>query len=120
MQRHSVAGVDYVDVIYTIMLAWNGSISLLPGQGEHPNDVETTIVRFNAADLDHPVRYMFQQHGGFSWGAKGHTPASTETAPNPRRPNPQGNADAAIPADPTSSGEPKHHPDGALVSVPHS
>ncbi|HEX8121233.1 MAG TPA: hypothetical protein VF549_08205 [Solirubrobacteraceae bacterium] len=67
VQPHSVAGVDYVDIIYTVMLAWNGSISLVPGQGEHPNDVETIVVRFAAEDLDHPVRYMFQQHGGYCW-----------------------------------------------------
>ncbi|MDX6698559.1 MAG: Vacuolar protein sorting-associated protein 62 [Solirubrobacteraceae bacterium] len=67
VQEHSVEGVAYVDVIYTVMLAWNGSISLLAGQAEHPNDVETTVVRLAAADLDHPVRYMFQQHGGYAW-----------------------------------------------------
>lgn len=67
VQRHTVAGVEYVDVIYTAMLGWNGSISLLAGQAEHPNDVETTVVRLAASDLEHPVRYMFQQHGGFAW-----------------------------------------------------
>jgi hypothetical protein len=67
VQHHTVAGVTYVDVIYTAMLGWNGSISFLAGQGEHPNDVETTVVRFAATDLDHPVRYMFQQHGGLAW-----------------------------------------------------
>jgi len=67
VQRHEVAGVRYVDIVYTVMLAWNGSISLIAGQGEHPNDVETIVVRLAATDLDHPVRYMFQQHGGFCW-----------------------------------------------------
>jgi hypothetical protein len=67
VQMHTVAGVAYVDVIYTAMLNLNGSISLLAGQGEHPNDVETFIVRLNASDLTTPVRYCLQQHGGFSW-----------------------------------------------------
>ncbi len=67
VQCHTVAGVEYVDVIYTAMLGWNGSISLLAGEGEHPNDVETVVVRLAASDLEHPVRYMFQQHGGFAW-----------------------------------------------------
>lgn len=66
-QTHNVAGVEYVDLIYTAFLAWNGSISLLAGQGEHPNDVETTIVRLRASDLDRPVRVYFQQHSGFGW-----------------------------------------------------
>jgi hypothetical protein len=67
VQTHTVAGIEYVDLIYTAFLAWNGSISLLAGQGEHPNDVETTIVRLHASDLDHPVRVYFQQHSGFAW-----------------------------------------------------
>lgn len=67
VQRHTVAGVAYVDIIYTCFLAWNGSISLVPGQGEHPNDVETVIVRLRASNLDHPMRYSFAQHGGYSW-----------------------------------------------------
>lgn len=67
VQTHTVAGVTYVDLIYTAFLAWNGSISLLAGQGEHPNDVETTIVRLRASDPDHPVRVYFQQHSGFAW-----------------------------------------------------
>ncbi|HEV7768450.1 MAG TPA: Vps62-related protein [Thermoanaerobaculia bacterium] len=67
VQTHTVAGIEYVDLIYTAFLAWNGSISILAGQGEHPNDVETTIVRLHASDLDHPVRVYFQQHSGFAW-----------------------------------------------------
>lgn len=67
VQNHTVAGVNYVDVIYTVYLGWNGSISILPGQGEHPNDVETIMVRLAADDLNNPVRFFFQQHGGFSW-----------------------------------------------------
>lgn len=67
VQQHTVGGVDYVDVIYTCYLALNGSISLLAGQGEHPNDVETVAVRFLASDLTTPLRYYFQQHGGLAW-----------------------------------------------------
>jgi hypothetical protein len=67
VQHHTVAGVAYVDLIYTCFFGWNGSISILPGQGEHPNDVETVVVRLAVTDLDHPVRFFFQQHGGFSW-----------------------------------------------------
>lgn len=67
VQKHTVAGIAYVDIIYTVYLGWNGSISMLAGQGEHPNDVETTIVRLAASDLSNPVRFYFQQHGAFSW-----------------------------------------------------
>lgn len=67
VQTHTVAGVAYVDIIYTAFFAWNGSISLLGSQGEHPNDVETVTVRFARPDLTRPVRYCFQQHGGFAW-----------------------------------------------------
>jgi hypothetical protein len=67
VQTHTVAGVEYLDLIYTSFLAWNGSISLLAGQGEHPNDVETVIVRLRASDPETPVRFFFQQHGGFAW-----------------------------------------------------
>ena len=75
VQRHRVAGTNYVDVIYTCFLAWNGSISMFAGQGEHPNDVETVAVRLRADNLDAPVRYYFQQHSGFSW----YLPENVET-----------------------------------------
>lgn len=67
VQNHIVAGIEYVDLIYTCYFGYNGSISIVPGQGEHFNDIVTNIVRFNASDLNTPVRYCFAQHGGFAW-----------------------------------------------------
>jgi hypothetical protein len=67
VQRHTVAGVDYIDIIYTAYLPYNGSISMVAGQGEHFNDVETNVVRLRADDPATPVRYYYQQHGGCAW-----------------------------------------------------
>jgi hypothetical protein len=77
-QQHTVAGVQYVDLIYTCYFGYNGSISLVPGQGEHFNDVVTNVVRLNANDLTTPVRYMYAQHGGCAW----YTPDQVQVSNN--------------------------------------
>lgn len=67
IMNSTVSGVEYVDLIYTIMLGYNGDIAFLPGLGAHVFDLETVAVRFWAQNLSAPLRIYMSQHAGFSW-----------------------------------------------------
>ena len=70
ISKRLVNGEHYTDLIYTTFLAFNGSISIIPGVGTHLIDIEVVGIRFKGENVSEsivPFRCYFAEHGGYSW-----------------------------------------------------